>query len=112
MDIGSLFGDYTIEGFREIIREEYKKETGLDAFWERLDETQQVIITPTLNYSKWIEDLLGNAIGRLYEEKALRSGKALLDSGLLKEVVLNFNKNKESLNLIGKDVRKSDNKKN
>lgn len=110
MKIEKLFGDYTIKEFRELLAEEYKKETGEEAFLKRSDETQQIINVPTLKYSIWVMDLSHTLAGRLYEERVMTSGKALSESKLFKNLF--FKKSEHPLNLIGKDVKKSDNKKN
>lgn len=94
MGVERLFGDYTIDRFRELVKQEYTRETGREAKGK--------------NFQLYTLNLLNEAVSKLYEEKVMASGRALSESNLFKNL---FFKKKEPLNLIGKDVRKSDKKK-
>lgn len=87
MNIEKLFGDYTIEGFRETIREEYKKETGEEPKGKK--------------YQTYLEDSLHLAISKLYEERARASSEAFVKSDLFQNLF-----KRKPLSLIGKEVRK------
>jgi len=92
MSVERLFGDYTIDGFRELVKQEYTRETGKEPKGK--------------NFQIYTLNLLNEAVSKLYEEQARASGKVGAD--IISKYL--FNKNKKPLNLIGKDVKKSDKK--
>lgn len=90
MSVERLFGDYTLDGFRDLVRQEYTRETGRKARGK--------------NYQIYVENLLNEAVSKLYDEKARTNGRDIND-------LIFFNRRQQPLNLIGKEEKKS-NKKN
>jgi hypothetical protein len=91
MKIGDLFGDYTIEGFRETMRYEYKKETGKEAI-EKIPHFGKEIQAVSLGYVDFLENFMLNTINKkLPENKYIKKiNQLFLDKDKYKRPSLSY----------------------